>query len=343
MQFGGQHDLAVDDNTDVQFWCVADTAIGNGDFGTPGAANSNCPVPAIHTIYEIQDENDGNHPAEGTLVNIIDVVVTFTDNNNLWIQETGGGEYSGMYVSAGAVDVSALVRGDRGDFVGQYVESTNGGARLNLQAVTPNAMTMVVDPLVVDSAVLAADAEPYEGVLVQVNEAGVTNFNADGAAGDFGEFRIDAAIRVDDFLYDYDAVANPANCDFFQFIAGPVNFSFNNHKIVPRDAADMGAVNAAPQQTTVDVQLGVGSGYDPREICVNETDTVTWTNLDAAIGHTVHERDATAVAPNNIGAALVATLAGGGTGTFTFNTAGTEHYRCMPHANMEGVVIVLEP
>lgn len=36
-----------DDNDDGAWWCQADTEMSNGDYGTPGAANTECPEPVV--------------------------------------------------------------------------------------------------------------------------------------------------------------------------------------------------------------------------------------------------------------------------------------------------------
>ncbi len=40
-------DGSEEDNDFGQWWCQADTEMSNGDFGTPGAANSECPEPVV--------------------------------------------------------------------------------------------------------------------------------------------------------------------------------------------------------------------------------------------------------------------------------------------------------
>jgi hypothetical protein len=87
----------------------------------------------------------------------------------------------------------------------------------------------------------AANAEPYESMLCEIDTVTVSVMNAD-APKDFDEFTItDAsagALRVDDYLYDaldntY-AVATP-----FSKVIGVYGFSFSNRKIYPRSAADL--------------------------------------------------------------------------------------------------------
>lgn len=356
LQFDGSLNIDADHELIPAKWCIAPNAWDGADKGSPGVANPACPPPAMAvevTIKQLQDETSAMHPMPGTQVLVKGVVITANgvDSNSsphAWAQDVAGGEYSGIYldVDAATAPVGVTVGTTTVDVEGTY-EEQNGNSAIKVISITNvgNAAAPVT-PTVVSSATLAdpVEAEKWEGVLIRVNEAGVTDDNADGAQ-DFGEFRIDNAVRVNDLLF---AQATPESlCDVYAFVAGPLNFGFGNYKIEPRDANDYGARNAARVVDAATAAVAIAStasGFAPSQLCVYKNTAVTWTNNDS-IGHTATSRDATLAAPNNIAmtpAFDVTLAASGGTGAFTFADAGTFHYRCRPHASMNGVVVVLE-
>ena len=344
IQFGSDYDVVNDDNADATFWCVSRTAFGDGDLGTPGAANGDC-APATVTIYEVQDPTEPNHPEEYRTVNIDGVVITAVVSPNfMWVQEPNGGKFSGLYVDPGAVDVSVFAVDDVVDLTGVYREMVIGtGATesltgLDLLSITDTMNDMTIAPEVLETSVLAVEAEDWENVLVQVQEVGVTDIDLGN-----GEILLDSLIRVDDLLYGNFSMA-AAECQVYESITGPLNQSSDAYKIEPRNANDIGTVAVATPATNVAASLA--AGFVPENICVSVGDTVTWTNADPAIGHTVTSRLATDDDPmTNIPAMplLDLTLPAAGTAMYTFAEPGTYHYRCRPHPNMIGRVVVPNP
>ena len=178
----------------------------------------------------------------------------------VYVQEIDGGEYSGVYVDTGDVDLGTFAVGDIVDLSGVVTEAlpaNNPAALADLTGIVADTFvatgsSMELSPEVVDLVILAdADtAEPWEGVLVQVSGAltAVTAMNNPMSGfGEFSEFSIEegqASVRVDDFLYNIFAAANAA--DFpgfaegatFTDVSGVLNFSFGNYKIAPRSASE---------------------------------------------------------------------------------------------------------
>jgi amicyanin len=76
------------------------------------------------------------------------------------------------------------------------------------------------------------------------------------------------------------------------------------------------------------------STFQPAEITVSAGTTVTWTNEDA-VPHTV-----TSGTRDNPTGSFDASVASGGTFSFTFEDPGTYEYHCTIHPGMDGVVIV---
>jgi hypothetical protein len=72
---------------------------------------------------------------------------------------------------------------------------------------------------------------------VRVNGVSVVNANPD-APQNFNEFAVTGNLRIDDFLFAYPQNSFPVGTAF-PFVAGVLHYSFNNNKILPRDAADL--------------------------------------------------------------------------------------------------------
>ncbi len=349
-QFGAEFDVTSDDNADGSFWCPSRrTVYGAGDFGTPAAPNEVClPAAVTRTVYDLQDENAADHPVFGTRVNVVDVIISATDGgDHLFVQEANGGQYSGIFVATDSVDISTFAVGDVVDIDGFYSEGsgteTTGTSMIEALSVTSKNMTGNVMPEVLTTEELSteAGAEPWEGVLVQVLEPGVT----DGSLS-FGEFSIDANLLVDDLLYDYDTnVGDPANCWIFSQLTGPLDYRFGGFKIVPRDANDFVTADTTLTSSGAVGVSTVGAGgnsFTPGNICVDSGATVTWTWAGGF--HDVESRDAGTNTPSATKALDSQDLQMAGDAfAFTFNDAGSYHYLCSYHPTaMTGQVIVLE-
>ena len=349
-QVGKQHDLNAIDNTDAQFWCNATTAFGDGDFGTPGAENSECLPPQLVTIYDVQDVTAVNHPVENSTVEIKNVVVSGKNGSFIWIQEENGGPYSGIFLRPNAVAnaVSTLLEGVKFDLVGVYSES-RGNSQITLKSFTLVG-NGIIDPVVLESSIFVdpIEAEKWEGVLVQINEAGVTRKNPDAPNNNFGEFLIDSKLRVDDLLFGF---MQPEPCTFYEKIVGPMNYSFGKFKILPRSAADL-VVSAIPVSMqrgapapTIDINVG---SYSPAVTCIRENAAIVLTNKDPNQTQNAVSRNPAASAPNNF--LTPSTVMATGAPLLLFNSSillsftgkGTHHYRSTPVPAMEGVIIVAE-
>ena len=100
------------------------------------------------------------------------------------------------------------------------------------------------------------------------------------------------------------------------------------------------ATTSAPLPPVTDQPVSSGSSVDvtianfafnPATLTIKEGTTVTWTNTDSAV-HTV---------TSDTGVFDSGDLAQGATFSYTFTTAGTYVYHCLPHhAKMEGTIIV---
>lgn len=182
--------------------------------------------------------------AVGTYVKLEDVIVsspiTFT-GDTFFVQEPEGGEYSGL--QAFVMDPAGLdvAPGDVVTLVGtidEYFDMTQIEI-VGVEKVTVTSSGPAPTPeLIADPSTIAFDAaataEPWEGVLVQIENVTVTN-----DALEFGEFEVSGGVRVDDVFFEMADWTIPAVDTAFTSIAGPLYYGFEAFKIGPRDAADL--------------------------------------------------------------------------------------------------------
>ena len=185
------------------------------------------------TIYELQQ----GAFAEDDFVLVENVVVTTPltfNGDGFWVQDPMGGEESGISVfllDTAGLDVEP---GDEVTLCGAYTEFFDQ-SQLAVAAVadiTASGTVPVPAAEVLTSA--EAAAEPWEGVLVQIDDPVVTV-----EANDFGEWEIDDAILVTDTFFEEADWPQPAVDDTFTSLTGVIEFSFENFKIAPRDEADI--------------------------------------------------------------------------------------------------------
>jgi hypothetical protein len=210
-------------------------------------SNPGLSVCAI-SVEALADEAHPDHPADGTTVTIKGVYVTAVRpaNAGFWV-ETGTQEpFTGLAVFSNGSQ-PALTIGDIVDVTGVYteyfglVEITNPSV-----AIIDTGSPLPFAPLLVDPASIATggpQAEPYEAMLLQVDDVVITVQNADGM--DFDEFVVTGGLRINDT--NYLALDNMCPVgSVFASIVGTLDFSFANTKLEPRSAADIEWVGCDP-------------------------------------------------------------------------------------------------
>ncbi|MEM7160463.1 MAG: lamin tail domain-containing protein [Myxococcota bacterium] len=229
---------------------AVDTSSGDDDSTSTGSGGSTTDEPGEEssgstagadddTIYEIQDGTIGT----GTSVDVQGVVVTGVAGNAIFVQEPAGGEYSGVYVFLNAAPTVAL--GDEVDLVGVTAEF-NDLTEIDLSggSITPTGVTgVVITPEVVGIGDLdPAVGEPWEGVVVRIEGMPLEVVDLPG----FDEFYVGTggpSARIDNFLYSvFDFPATYPNFVLgasFTAIQGPLNYTFGEYKVSPRQAADL--------------------------------------------------------------------------------------------------------
>ena len=228
-----------------------------GDTDTMGATDD--------SIYEIQDGTI----AAASMVKVEGVIVTgiSATKTGLFVQEPGGGQYSGVWVYVGKVgpNIGALAVGDEVDVSGvtlEFNQLTEIDASLGTVTAT-GVKGLTVDPelLPIDTFADPVTAEPWEAVHVGVlglpldltEVMGGVEYTLADAGGD---------IVIDDLLYAsfMDKVAFPQIGVGASFDAafGPLNQSGPVYKIAPRTSADLEGYMPPqnPQQGVEDIKAG---------------------------------------------------------------------------------------
>jgi Ni,Fe-hydrogenase III small subunit len=210
------------------------------------------------TIYDVQYTTvagpDGTYPSpmEGQIVTVTGIVnaIDFKGyKDNIYITMPTGGPWEGIYVYA---------CGDTNVVVGDEVEITATVSEYygltELTDVTDFSVLSsgnpVPDPMVVQTADLvdAADAEPYEGCLVELNDVVVTSEQTN-----YGEWYVADASAVpcqmDDGFFYLDSITPPIVITVgmtWHILRGMVSYSYDEYEVNPRTPDDMIEVASSP-------------------------------------------------------------------------------------------------
>ncbi len=232
------------------------------------------------TIFDIQS---GAIP-EDTVVQVRNVVVTGVGFFGFYVQELEehdvyGQMYSGIWVYTN--QDHTCHKGDLVDIYGLYKEYY-GFSEIDLndpnyyyETVGTAGIPDPVDVLITEIATQASPlAEAYEGVLVRIDRDAQTLYAR--AANQFNEWYVSTSPIIGQgdsmmvahenakpgFDFEYDT---PAPGSELTFVQGPLKYSYNNFKIVPRDCpTDLGAPCPpnvrgayATGESSINVQFGV--------------------------------------------------------------------------------------
>ena len=260
-----------------------------------GGADGECEATIV-TVSDVQSQD-----YENRLVSLENVVVTeaesdFDGNFAFWIQDAGGGEWSGLYVfvmsnTASQIDVS---RGDVVNLSGsisEYYDLTE----LTINDISGfEKVSSDADISAVTISAAPADWENYESVLVNLEDVEI------GADVGYGQYELVnyPGILIGDDLFDYDV--NPG--DTIEALAGLVYYSYEEFKLLPRDADDMsGQVDNGGGDPVIATIPELRSGTHPMGAVIT-LENVIVTNVG---GNKIHVQDETAT--ENAGIVLYGT------------------------------------
>jgi hypothetical protein len=226
---GGDADTDADADSDTD----AD-ADSDSDADTDSDADAD-----VDSIYDIQQ----GLVADGTDV-VVQGVVTGAAYNGVFIQDPAGGQYSGVWVflNTGWETTYTAAVGDLVEAAGAY-EEFSGETEINVAfATSPRLDNLGSGPTIVpesmDVATLLADSEPWEGVLLTIDET----LTASAAPDTFDEFEVTGAggaIKIDNRCYTLSDDVTVVPGLEFASATGPLSYDHDEFKIEPRTLADM--------------------------------------------------------------------------------------------------------
>jgi len=240
-------DVADDDAADDD---AADDDVADDDVADDDTAGDPC--EGGESIYDIQSGSIA--PDSEVKVKCVVVTSQLTEAPpGFFVQEpdsAGAAENSGIYVYVSdegilgdiepmiAVGNSVTLKAvytEYYDLSELTISTVKDVQLLGTDTVTP---TPIADPCSIATG--GAQAEAYEGVLVQVSEVSVTSENPDAPDNDYGEFEVAGCLRVDDLFFEMDAVEiNPTLNTEFATLTGPMYYAYDNAKVCPRTGSDL--------------------------------------------------------------------------------------------------------
>ncbi|RME23190.1 MAG: hypothetical protein D6798_14055, partial [Deltaproteobacteria bacterium] len=189
----------------------------------------------------IQDVQTGV-VAEGETVTLRGLVAEGSSSTGFFLLDPAGGSYSGIWIYTSSGWGGAVVyRGDEVEVTGTVSEYTPGGSSGTLtELIVDRSADLTVlssghslpEPNLLSLGAFTSDSslEPYESTLVRVE--GLTVTDADVG---YGSFECDSLVIVDDYYYDVPVSLG----DTFEAIQGPLTYSYDEFRILPRDADDI--------------------------------------------------------------------------------------------------------
>lgn len=177
------------------------------------------------SIYEIQGQTASSPYADQTVTTQGVVTATYTD---FYFIQDGEGAWNAVMVFD---EGHTALRGDSISITGEVTEYYDMTELKDISDYTVLKSNAVIpEPLLLNTGDVAD--EQYESVLVKVDSAMCTALDLG-----FGEWQVNDGtgnVRVDDLGYAY----TPILIELYDVI-GPVNYSFDNYKIEPRDLNDV--------------------------------------------------------------------------------------------------------
>ncbi len=256
-------------------------------------------APVTSTSTTVEAIRTGTH-AVGDLLEIEGAVVTGVGSNGFTVQQPGVPTNAGLYVFHNG-DFPGITEGDVVRVVGVYEEFAGSGGTAPLDTLTelialasnPDAEievtgTGVVAPveLTVAQVASAATAEPYEGMLVRLEDG--PNLEVVGVDG-FAEITVKKPGGVDLAVIDNEFFSLAASTPdlgagaTYTSITGAMFFSFGSHKVAPRELADGAGYQPFVGDTDTDTDTIVDTDTDTDTDTVVDTDTDTDTDTDLPV------------------------------------------------------------
>ncbi|MBL9103729.1 MAG: hypothetical protein JNL82_22475 [Myxococcales bacterium] len=188
------------------------------------------------TVYDIQQ----GVFTVGDVVTVEGVVATSGltfKKDGFFVEDPAGGQFSGIFVYVGAMAVN-VAPGDVLTITGSYDEffdasqiKVAAAADVKKTGTAPLPAAEVLAPADIASA---PAAEPWEGVLVQVDNVMVSK-----VVDMFGEFQVNNVLQVNDLFFAKVDWVNPSVGTKYTSLTGVLEYSFDVFKLSPTKAADI--------------------------------------------------------------------------------------------------------
>ncbi|MCK4631110.1 MAG: T9SS type A sorting domain-containing protein, partial [Bacteroidales bacterium] len=169
---------------------------------------------------------------------IVTAINIYQDDFKGYFLQDSSSTWNGMYVYD--PDRDSTVLGDSLTLVATVAEYYNSTqVSYVVEYIVNSTGNTLPDPLVITTG--ETDLEPYEGVLVMVENAECIN-------NDLGYDEVElndgsGAIIIDDYLYDYTSTEAFTINNLYR-VTGVMYYSYGDYKIIPRDASDIEDVTA---------------------------------------------------------------------------------------------------
>jgi len=209
------------------------------------------------TVADLQ----GGLVSPGEVVTLNRVIATTgltADGKGFFVQDAGGGEYSGLYVylQAGGDDVQ-IEPGLELSLTGEVKEFPEEEAETETELVISSATNVVVTgtgEITVDAVDVASvtDWEPWESCIISVGAVGVSE-----GINNYGEVTLDNGLKMDNLFFDFEANAG----DSYTNVTALLGFKWSEWKLLPRAAEDLEGYVAQPAPepvaaTIAEIQAG---------------------------------------------------------------------------------------
>ncbi len=270
---GEQDTVNQQDNTN------SDDQTGEQDNTNPGDVI----IPTGTRVMDLQKNAQGlacdgedfiNLSDSETLEGVIVTTPVFSGSSSMdafFVQDPAGGAYSGIKVIVAAGTAPALAIGDVITLTGS-VKEFYCVTEIEAASIQKTGTASVPSPEVVTSANIAAEdanSEQWEGVLVQVQSTKVESVD------NYGGVTLTGGAYIDSDIFD-DWTRPSANCEY-TMVTGVLDYSFNQYRLLPRNAADFELDESIPCEggggceamSIVDVQASTESTTCTSEAFVN--------------------------------------------------------------------------
>ncbi len=164
-----------------------------------------------------------------TLEGVVVVSGLTADGTSFWVQDEGGGEWSGLRVYLDGVETSP-VPGQVVDLTGlaqEYYDETELLVADAADIEVRGSTALGVTPL----SRAPSDWESYEGVLVELLDVEILS-DPDG----YGESVTSHNLTIDDAFFPYYDGFGPG---LYDSITGPIAYTYEAFKVEPRSASDI--------------------------------------------------------------------------------------------------------